>query len=198
MINNSHTSNTDREFSQGSSPLKDKIASSPIGKTKLKQYGKKSLTPLVDLLHKYKDQINPYMLALDKGLEGACNSFSSSSSSSFSTSQQESTTPNWKSSPDGTSKSTPSMSSSVSQSNPEAEQIVAGWFREATDWFKGARDKMSTEDPKDLLNYLEEQAKARPGLMFATSYVAGLVFGRLGRHIGRIKTKNSMQTNLQH
>lgn len=183
MINNSNSSDTAQEISQGSSPLKDKIESSPIGKTKLKQYGKKSLSPLVDLLHKYKEQINPYMMALDKGLEGACSSFSS---------QQESNAQNWKASPDGTSKAT------TSQTNSEAEQIVSGWFREATDWFKGAREKMSTENPKDLLDYLEEQAKSRPGLMFATSYVAGLVFGRLGRHIGRIKAKGSMQSTLQH
>lgn len=187
MINNSNSSESSPNKTQGNSPLNLKDPSSPIGKTKLKQYGKKSLAPLVDLLHRYKDQINPYMEALDKGLQGACSSFNSSADNSVNSSINSSI-------------STPNASRIMNakpQSN-EAEKVVSGWFREASDWFQGARDKMSTEDPKDLLNYLEEQAKRSPGLMFATSYVAGLVFGRLGRHIGRIKARESMQTSLQH
>ena len=175
MINNSNSSDTNQNTSQGTSPLKQKSEGSPIAKTKLKQYGKKSLAPLVDLLHKYKDQINPYMSALDKGLQGACNALN-----------------------------TQGQPSSV-----EAEKVVEGWFRDANNWFNGARDKLSTDNPRDLLNYLEEQARDKPGLMFATSYVAGLVFGRLGRHIGRIKARSSststssmsnmsMQSTLQH
>lgn len=173
MINNSNSSDTNRNTSQGTSPLKQKVEGNPMAKTKLKQYGKKSLAPLVDLLHKYKDQINPYMSALDKGLQGACNAFS-----------------------------VQGQPSSV-----DAERVVEGWFRDANSWFNGARDKLSTDNPKDLLNYLEEQARDKPGLMFATSYVAGLVFGRLGRHIGRIKARStsssamsnmSMQSTLQH
>ncbi len=163
----------------GNSPLKG--MSNPVGKTKLKQYGKKSLAPLVDLLHRYKDQINPYMDALDKGLQGACNSFNASKPATSTTQPMSSSKP-----------------ATSSPSNSAAEKVVSGWFTEAADWFKGARTKMSTEDPKDLLNYLEEEARNRPGLMFATSYVAGLVFGRLGRHIGRIKARESMQTSMQH
>ena len=146
MINNTNSSETN-----------------PIDKTKLKQYGKKSLAPLVNLVHKYKDQINPYMMALDKGLQGACNSFTANGQESLG-----------------------------------AEKVVSGWFNEASTWFKGAQEKIHTEDPKDFLNYLEEQAKDKPGMMFATSYVAGLIFGRLGRHIVRIKAKSPDQASLLH
>lgn len=193
MINNSNSSDTGQSNTQGTSPLNSKSKSNPIGKTKLKQYGKKSLAPMVDLLHRYKDQINPYMQALDKGLQAACDSFSSSQEQVQAQAQAQS------------SSFQGARGSKASGSNSDAERVVEGWFREAHDWFNGAREKMSTENPRDLLDYLEEQARDKPGLMFATSYVAGLVFGRLGRHIGRIKAKNasvsmpSMQgSTLQH
>jgi len=158
MSNNSNSPDTNQNSSEGTSPLNPKSKNSPIGKTKLKQYGKKSLAPLVDLLHKYKDQVNPYVESINKGLQGA--------------------------------------SSSLAESTTDSDRAVYGWFNDATNWFNGARDKLNNEDPKELLNYLEEQAKERPGLMFATSYVTGLVFGRLGRHMGRIVKSSSQSSQL--
>jgi hypothetical protein len=163
MINNSSSPDMDQNSSEGTSPLNSNSETNPIGKTKLKQYGKKSLAPLVDLLHKYKDQVDPYVDAINKGLQGASNS--------------------------------------LAESTSDSEKAVYGWFNDASNWFNGASDKLKTEDPKELLNYLEEQARDKPGLMFATSYVTGLVFGRLGRHMGRIKSESStqtMQSSFQH
>lgn len=148
------------ESSDTNSPLNPRNESSPISKTKLKQYGQKSLTPIVDLLHKYKDRFDPYMVAIEKGLQGASTTLLSSSS--------------------------------------EQERKVEGWFNEAGLWFKNVRDKLNKEDTKELLNYLEEQSRTRPLLMFAVSFESGMILGRLGRYVKNLKTDSSMQTSYQH
>lgn len=160
MINKSTTSNINEDSSKGTSPLNPRNESSPISKTKLKQYGQNSLGPIVDLLHKYKDKFDPYMSALEKGLVSA--------------------------------------SDSLASSNSNSEKVVEGWFREASGWFSSAREKMNTENPQDLLNYFEEQARIRPLLMFAVSFESGMLLGRLGRYAKSIKSQSSMQTSYQH
>ncbi len=69
-------------------------------------------------------------------------------------------------------------------SSSEADRTVGRWVSGASTWMTGASDKLKTTSPKDLLNFLEEEARSRPALMFSVSYVAGLLFGRVGRHVG--------------
>ena len=66
----------------------------------------------------------------------------------------------------------------------EADRTIGSWVTQASTWMMSASDKLKSTNPKDLLNFLEEEARARPGLMFSVSYVAGLLFGRVGRHVG--------------
>ena len=119
--------------------------------SQLQEYGKKSLTPFVDLIHQYRNDITPYLAALGKGLQAACDSF------------QE------------------------SEQMPEADRVVSGWFSEMNRWFVGAREKINSSDEKDFLRFLEEEARAHPAAMFSSSYIAGLLFGRMGRHMVRMK-----------
>jgi hypothetical protein len=118
------------------------------GESKLKEYGKKSLAPLTDLVHKYKGDINPYVAAIGKGLQGAINALNEGEAN-------------------------------------DAERKIGQWFQEANEWFNGVKGKLEATEAKDLLNYLEEEAKKSPGLMFSVSYVAGLAIGRVGRQLGR-------------
>lgn len=123
----------------------------PQSSSKLKEYGKKSLSPFVDLIRQYKGDIGPYISALSKGLQAA--------SDAFETPQEKS----------------------------EPEQVVSGWFREVNNWFTGAREKIESSNEEDFLRFLEEEARARPAVMFSSSYIAGLLFGRMGRHLARLK-----------
>lgn len=119
--------------------------------SQFKEYGKKSLAPFVDLIHQYQNDISPYLSALSKGLQAACDSF------------QE------------------------SEQMPEADRVVSGWFNEINRWFVGAREKINSGDEKDFLRFLEDEARAHPAAMFSSSYIAGLLFGRMGRHMARMK-----------
>jgi hypothetical protein len=76
----------------------------------------------------------------------------------------------------------------------EPERYVARFFREASKGLKVACEKLEAKDINALTKFLTEQGEQRPSLMFSTSYVAGLFFGRLGRHIGHIKTNETNKT----
>jgi hypothetical protein len=145
---NEHTLKENSAFDgQGSEESTiDQLKRLPVDK--LKGYGMKSLSPFVDLVHKYQDEINPYFDAVSKGLRSGLDGL-----------QAEDST--------------------------EADKVVAGWFTDAADWFGGVRGKLAHPDPQEIYRYLETQARRSPGMMFTTSYLAGVFFGRIGRHIGR-------------
>lgn len=155
MNNGSNAFPNDPLKQEGNIPQGGKLRSKlPEGaESKLKDYGKKSLAPVLDLVHKYQDDISPYFTAIQKGLQGALNAFNQ-------------------------------------EGGEEAEKVVAGWFREASEWFTTAGEKLRSQEPRDLLNYLEEQGRKSPGLLFSSSYIAGIAFGRMGRHIFRKTMEN--------
>src|SRR5665647_7577 len=102
---------------------------------RVKEYGKKSFAPFIDVLHKYQGEITPYFSALDKALQGAINALKNESGQ-------------------GT----------------EAEKMVSEWFSEASQWFNQAKSKFEATDSNALMNYLQEQGRNKPAVMFATSY----------------------------
>ena len=65
----------------------------------------------------------------------------------------------------------------------DVEKYVGNVFKEANEGLKVAIQKLDEKDIKSLSTYLSEMAAKKPSLMFSTSYVTGLFFGRLGRHI---------------
>lgn len=78
---------------------------------------------------------------------------------------------------------------SLNQDNSsEAEKYVGQFFREAADGLRVACEKIESKDINALSNFLTEQADKRPSVMFSSSYIAGLFFGRLGRHVARNKS----------
>lgn len=139
--------------SEGNMPLND----NPTTPHQVKDYGKKSLGPLIDLVHRYQDDINPYLNALSKGLEAAAGTLNQSESS-------------------------------------EAERMIGNWFSEADNWFKGVQEKIKSTNKKDFMNFLEEEARLRPGIMFSSSYVAGLILGRMGKHMNRLRATKTSDT----
>lgn len=140
----------DRNLEAGNMPLNE--GNESTSSEKYKEYGKKSLAPLIDLVHRYKGDVNPYVESIGRALSAA--------------------------------------SDSLAANQTEADKTVAGWFNEARNWFDGVKGKLESKNPSDLLNFLETEAKSKPGVMFATSYMVGLVFGRLGRHAVRMKSKS--------
>jgi hypothetical protein len=76
----------------------------------------------------------------------------------------------------------------------DVEKSIAGFFHEGADWLSQWKDKLATETPKDFLQFLEEEGKKRPALLFGVSYFGGLLLGRFGRHLG--KTMRSSTDNI--
>ena len=134
-------------------------------KNKFKEYGKKSLAPMADLAYKYKADIGPYMSAIGKGLQAAVDSFSQSLAES-------------------------GVDKGASQNN-EAEKLVSGFFRDTQNWFNRVQQNLESKNSGDLLTFLEGQGRLRPIIMFSSSYVVGLLFGRLGRHMYRVKSSST-------
>ncbi len=71
------------------------------------------------------------------------------------------------------------------EGSSEAEKFVGQFFQQAADGLNLACEKLESKDVGALADYLSEQAEQRPSVMFSTSYIAGIFFGRLGRHIAR-------------
>lgn len=71
------------------------------------------------------------------------------------------------------------------EGSSEAEKYVAQFFQQAADGLNQACQKLESKDINALTSFLSEQADARPSVMFSTSYIAGIFFGRLGRHVAR-------------
>lgn len=65
----------------------------------------------------------------------------------------------------------------------EAEKYVSRFFQEASQSIEGIGQKLSSKDINSIKEFLQEQGQVRPSIMFSSSYIAGLLFGRLGRHI---------------
>lgn len=64
-----------------------------------------------------------------------------------------------------------------------ADKFLRQWLSETINWLDTMKTKFEGKDTKEFMAYFEEEAKNHPGAMFAISYVAGLVLGRLGRHL---------------
>ncbi|HXH74877.1 MAG TPA: hypothetical protein VNJ08_07920 [Bacteriovoracaceae bacterium] len=196
MINNTDLNENPDFSAEGNSPRSSANEGSLDGESKLsvgklKSYGKKSLSPLVELVHKYQDEITPYFDAISKGLQGGVDSLSRTSSGSSTSSISDTSTGETASFVSGVSTSNGSSDSS----GTEAERVVAGWFREAADGLNEARTKLQSSNTQDMIDYIEVQARNHPGFMFSSSYLAGLFFGRIGKHIGRKKFSQSSSSS---
>lgn len=71
MINDSENSNSNQTSG----------ANGPVSVGKLKEYGKQAYSPLVEVVHKYQDEIVPYISALARGLRGGLDSLSKENAS---------------------------------------------------------------------------------------------------------------------
>lgn len=71
------------------------------------------------------------------------------------------------------------------EGSSEVEKYVAQFFQQAADGLNQACQKLESKDIDALRTFISDQAEQRPSVMFSTSYIAGVFFGRLGRHIAR-------------
>lgn len=110
------------------------------------ELGRKGITPFTKILHKYKDEVTPFIGALRSGCDAACRE----------------------------------LTSQETEQN-SANKIVCRWFQETSSMLEEAGNKLGEEDPKVFLNYIKEQSNKRPLLMFSSSYLLGLVAGRLSK-----------------
>lgn len=77
------------------------------------------------------------------------------------------------------------------EESSEAEKYVSQFFQEASNGLNEACQKLESKDAKAFSDYLSDIADKKPSIMFSTSYIAGLFFGRLGRHIASNKDSNT-------
>jgi hypothetical protein len=73
------------------------------------------------------------------------------------------------------------------EESSEAERYVSHALQDASDGLNQACEKLESRDMNALSTFLSSVAAKNPSIMFSTSYIAGVIFGRLGRHIAHQK-----------
>ena len=125
--------------------------------SQLKQFGQKSISPVLDMFSRHTEDVNQYISALTKAFEGAKNSLGADS--------------------------------------PEAgnaEKMVSLWIGDATSWLSQFSENVKSGDKQQIFTYLQDHARSNPGLSFVSSYVAGMVLGRLGKYYAVSKISSSV------
>lgn len=69
------------------------------------------------------------------------------------------------------------------ESSTEEEKYVARFFQEAVKGLEDASSKLKGKDINEFKNYLSSFADRHPSAVFGSSYIVGLFFGRLARHV---------------
>lgn len=128
------------------------------GRDKLKEYGKEGLAPLMELFNRYGKDIVRYMRHVGEGLEQGSQSLQSAPQDSSNESGVES-----------------------DNENSDERQLVASWFEEGARWVDQLEKQLEQRNSDELLEFVERQGREHPAALFATSLVAGSVFGVVGK-----------------
>lgn len=128
------------------------------GKDKLQEYGKEGLAPLMELFNRYGNEILLYMKHVEKGLNEGCKSLKSASSEN----KEEAAA-------------------------KEEREMVASWFEEGARWIGKLEKQMENKNSDELLDFVEKQGRDHPSALFATSLIAGSVFGVVGKQAWKSK-----------
>lgn len=66
---------------------------------------------------------------------------------------------------------------------PECDErlMVASWFEEGAKWARDLEHQLENRNTEDLLDFVETQGRQHPAALFATSLIAGSVFGVVGK-----------------
>lgn len=148
MINETgNTENTDFTDEAGSTQFGAGGGQSS-GFGQVKDLGKKSLAPLVDVLSRHKGDFSPYLDSVTKALRAGADSLRGDQAT-------------------------------------DADNYIAQYFNDGADWIGQWKDKLSFSSPDQFMQLLEEEGRRRPAILFGTSYFAGLILGRFGRHLGK-------------
>ena len=78
------------------------------------------------------------------------------------------------------------ISALETESASESDRQVSVYFRDASTWFSDVQDKFKFQSTDEFMSFLEEEGRKHPAMIFAVSYIVGLVLGRAGRHVGSI------------
>ncbi|MBC76778.1 MAG: hypothetical protein CME64_12255 [Halobacteriovoraceae bacterium] len=81
-------------------------------------------------------------------------------------------------------------------SGSEEKKVVASWFKEGAQWTEKLEQRLKDSSPEELLDFVESQGKQHPAALFATSLLAGSVFGRIGKYAVKENTESTSGQNV--
>ncbi len=73
----------------------------------------------------------------------------------------------------------------------DADRFISQYFTDGADWITQWKDKLSANSPDQFMQFLEEEGRKKPAVLFGASYFAGIILGRFGRHLGKTMTTGS-------
>lgn len=140
------------------------------GRDKLQEYGKEGLAPLMELFNRYGKDIIKYIKHVEEGLDQGCKSLRSHSGATGGEADK-------------------------TQSDKE---MVASWFEEGARWVGKLERQLETKNTDELLDFVESQGREHPAALFATSLIAGSVFGVVGKQAWKSRPESEEQASTQN
>lgn len=147
---------------RGSSGSKENFQG--IGRDKLSAYGKEGLAPLLNLLTRYGDDIIHYVRHVAEGLESASESLTAINTENPTTGNQD-----------------------VGELNCEKRKLTADWFKEGATWAKKLETQIKSSSSEEILEFIEREGRAHPAALFASSLIAGSIFGAVGKEAYKLR-----------
>ncbi len=67
----------------------------------------------------------------------------------------------------------------------DADKFISQYFTDGAEWITQWKDKLSAGSPDQFMQFVEEEGRKKPAILFGASYFAGIILGRFGRHLGK-------------
>lgn len=74
------------------------------------------------------------------------------------------------------------------ENSTDVEKYVSQFFRDSASGINEACTKLKASDFSQFSTYVSDLVDKKPSIMFSASYVAGIFFGRLGKHLINAKS----------
>jgi hypothetical protein len=82
------------------------------------------------------------------------------------------------------------------EESSDADRFISQYFREGAEWIAKWKVKLSSSSPEQIRQFLEDEGRKKPAILFGASYFAGVILVRFGRHLGKAMRTENGQENI--
>ncbi len=82
------------------------------------------------------------------------------------------------------------------EESSDTDRFISEYFTEGAEWIAQWKVKLFSSSPEQIRQFLEDEGRKKPAILFGASYFAGVILGRFGRHLGKTMRTDSGQENI--